>query len=77
MKTEVLTKEADNAPELPFTDIAVGDTFRLATGKAIYMKVQIRHEKENRFRMLELLTGDVFMPSASSCVRVATQVTTE
>ena len=57
---------------LPFDDVPLGSIFRLEKGNTYYMKVRLRHDKNldgtEKFRMLELRTGDAFPPSSGNCL---------
>jgi len=68
--------------DLFFEDLDVGDTFRLANGAAVYMKVSsgrglyftVSNEYENE-GMLELATGKVFAASESEVVLIDVDIT--
>jgi hypothetical protein len=53
-----------------FDKIEIGKCFRLLKGKALYMKVYLRHVDIPRERMLEISTGFVFPGTGSLCVPV-------
>lgn len=69
----VTEKQTVDPPDaLPFGYLPDGAVFRLDTGKAVYMKVKLRHEKDAsgnaRYKMVELATGHAFDPSKSDCL---------
>ena len=66
-----------NKPVTPksfnFSDLNIGDGFRLINGQAIYTKVALNKaigysansNKQNVYGMLEIATGTIFAPSSS------------
>ena len=70
---DVVVTKATEAPDaLPFSDLDVGAIFRLDTGKAVYMKVRLRHEEG--YKMVELMTGHAYPPSRSMCLELEAEV---
>jgi hypothetical protein len=69
----VIEKQTIDPPDaLPFGYLPDGAVFRLDTGKAVYMKVKLRHTKTAEgaaiYKMIELATGHAFDPSKSDCL---------
>ena len=71
MKVDIV--KDDKMPDsVSFVDLVIGEVFRLERGKSYYMKVRLRHDKNpdgtEKYRMLELATGDAFPPSSGGCL---------
>jgi len=72
MKMKVSQSLISPPDALPFSQVPDGSVFRLDTGKAVYLKVKLRHMRDAEgaavYKMVELRTGDAFDPSKSDCL---------
>ena len=74
-------KWADSRPQqgLHVADLQVNEAFRLVTGEAVYIKVDLSHLRNGDYGldycMLEVASGKVFKPSQSGVERIKVEMT--